>query len=118
MTAVLLREMGHEAVHLRNEDLHRLRDPEIFAKARSEGAVLITHDLGFADLVAASRARLPSVILVRLRSMRPENVNRYLGLVLDRHGESLREGAVVSVAERRIRLRPLPLQGGTPLDQD
>ena len=113
MTATFLREMGHNAVHLLDEGLHRLPDPEIFAKARNEGAVLLTHDLDFADLVAASGEKLPSVILFRLRSMRPENVNRYLSLVLDRHSQSLEEGAVVSVAERRIRVRPLPLPGGT-----
>ena len=108
--AAFLRDLGHEASHLHEQGLHELPDPEIFAKARDEQAVLLTHDLDFADLVAASGARLPSVVIFRLRSMRPENVNRYLEILLEQHGDSLREGAVVSVTERRIRLRPMPLE--------
>ena len=107
--ADFLKDLGHEASHLHEQRLDTLPDPEILVKARDEHAVLLTHDLDFADLVAASGARLPSVVIFRLRSMRPENVSRYLGILLDQHGDSLREGAVVSVTESRIRLRPLPL---------
>ena len=105
-----LRDLGHEASHLHEQGLDRLPDPEILAKARAERAVLLTHDLDFADLVAASGARLPSVVIFRLRSMRPENVNRYLDLVVDQHGDALREGAIAAVTENRIRIRPLPLE--------
>lgn len=105
-----LREIGHEATHLFEEGLHKLPDPEILAKARREGAVLLAHDLDFAGLVAASGARLPSVVLFRLRSMRPENVNRYLRVVLDQHRQSLLEGAILTVTESRVRLRRLPIK--------
>lgn len=105
-----LRENGHEATHLFEEGLHQLPDPEILAKARREGSILLAHDLDFADLVAASGARLPSVVLFRLRSMRPENVNRHLRLVLDQHRESLEEGAILTVTESRIRVRRLPIR--------
>ncbi|HEY57982.1 MAG TPA: DUF5615 family PIN-like protein, partial [Anaerolineae bacterium] len=37
-----------------------------------EGFVLLTHDLDFGELVAASGARLPSVVVFRLRNMRPQ----------------------------------------------
>ena len=107
--ADFLKDLGHEASHLHEQRLETPPDPEILVKARDEHAVLLTDDLEFADLVAASRAQLPSVVIFRLRSMRPENVSRYLGILLDQHGDSLREGAVVSVTESRIRLRPLPL---------
>ncbi len=52
---------------------------------------------------------LPSVIVFRLRDMRPENVNRHLEQVLDQHLDALAQGAVVSVGERHIRLRLLPI---------
>jgi len=110
VTAAFLRESGYEAVHLLDEDLGRLPDPDILIKAREEDAVLLTHDLDFADLVAASGARLPSVILFRLRSMRPQNVNDHLALVLDRYGDQLESGAVISVTESRVRVRALPLR--------
>ncbi len=109
-TGEFLRENGHEASHLIEEGLHKLPDADIFEKARNEGAILLTHDLDFTDLVAASGERLPSVVLFRLSSMRPENVNRYLELVMENHGQVLAEGAMVSVTERRIRARTLPFE--------
>lgn len=49
------------------------------------------------------------MIVFRLRDMRPENVNRHLEQVLDQHLDALAQGAVVSVGERHIRLRLLPI---------
>lgn len=109
-TGEFLKSKGHEAIHLLEEGLHRLPDPEILRKAFSEGSIILTHDLDFADLVAASGTILPSVVLFRLVSMRPESVNRHLEMVLEQHGQTLEDGAVVSVTERRIRIRSLPIE--------
>ena len=56
----ILKGLGHEAVHLHEEGLETLPDPAILEKARDQGYVLLTHDLDFAELVAASRAKLPA----------------------------------------------------------
>ena len=58
-TVEFLRAEGHEAIHLYEQGLHRLADPAILTKARQEQWVLLTHDLDFGELVAASGARLP-----------------------------------------------------------
>lgn len=109
-TVAFLRELGHEALHLQEQALHRLEDVAILAKARNEERVLLTHDLDFGDLIVASGARLPSVVVFRLRSMRPERVNGYLRRLLEEHAAALKQGAVMSVSEGRIRIRPLPLR--------
>ena len=44
--------------------------------------------------------------------MRPESVARHLAQVLDRVGEELAQGALVSVREGQLRLHPLPLRPG------
>ena len=108
-TVLFLRSMDYEAVHLSEERLHRLEDSAILQKARDEEYVLLTHDLDFGELVAASGARLPSVIVFRLRNMRPENVNHHLEQIINNHGDLLESGVFVSVTEGRIRMRPLPL---------
>lgn len=59
-TVAFLRKLGYEAVHLHEEGLDRLEDLAILAKARKEGFILLTHDLDFGELIAASGARLPS----------------------------------------------------------
>ncbi len=109
-TVAFLRKQGHEAVHLHEEGLDRLEDPAILAKAREEDRILLTHDLDFSELVAASGARLPSVIVFRLPNMRPENVNRYLQSIIEHHGEALEKGAIISVTAGRMRVRSLPLR--------
>ena len=107
-----LRRRGYDAVHLSEEGLERLADSEVLAKGRAEGRVVLTHDLDFGELMAASGAELPSVVIFRLRDMRPERVNRYLEEVIGRYGELLERGAIVSVGEGRIRVRSLPIQRG------
>jgi predicted nuclease of predicted toxin-antitoxin system len=104
----VLRSFGHDAVHLHDEGLDTLPDLAILEKARDEGHVLLTHDLDFADLVAASGARLPSVVIFRLRNMRPEHVAKYVERVLRQSGKALEEGAILSVTEAMIRVRLLP----------
>ena len=43
-TIAFLRNLGHDAVHLREQGLHRLGDPDILQKARQEGRILLAHD--------------------------------------------------------------------------
>lgn len=108
-TVSFLKNRGHDAIHLKDEALSRLPDSEILAKARHEQRVLLTHDLDFGELVAASGATLPSVVIFRLRNMRPENVNAHLEAVLTQHQTALVQGAVISVTEGSARVRLLPI---------
>ena len=41
----------------------RLPDMKILVKAKEEGRILLTHDLDFGELLAASGGSLPSVII-------------------------------------------------------
>jgi predicted nuclease of predicted toxin-antitoxin system len=104
-----LTSRGHDAIHLHDEGLDRENDPEILEKAKREGCILLTHDLDFGDLVAASGDALPSVITFRLRNMKPANVNRYLKEIIIQHKEALDRGAFVSVTEGKLRVRLLPM---------
>lgn len=66
-----LDKLGYNAIHLNDLGLNTLPDPDIMKKARDEGYILLTHDLGFGELVAATKANLPSVIIFRLQNMHP-----------------------------------------------
>jgi predicted nuclease of predicted toxin-antitoxin system len=50
-----LRSAGHDAVHLRDEGLHRLSDDAIFEKAIAEARILLTFDLEFGEIAALAR---------------------------------------------------------------
>ena len=100
-TVAFLHGLGHDAVHLSEQGLERLPDPGIVEKARQEGRIVLVHDLGFGELVAASGTTLPSVITFRLRNMHPDRVNSALQSILSQHGEALEQGAMMSVTEGR-----------------
>jgi predicted nuclease of predicted toxin-antitoxin system len=108
-TVAFLQGIGYDAIHLRDQGLDRLPDATILGKALSEGLILLTHDLDFGKLIAASGAKLPSVITFRLRNMRPERVNLHLQGIIAQHQEALEKGAIISVTEGQIRVRFLPL---------
>jgi predicted nuclease of predicted toxin-antitoxin system len=109
VTVDFLRTQGYDAVHLREQGLQRMQDSNILQKARTEQRVVLAHDLDFGDLLAASGAVLPSVIIFRLRDMRPANVNRHLTAVLAEQNAELEQGVIVIVTEGRIRMRRLPI---------
>ena len=76
-----------------------MTDSEILEKALREESVLLTHDLDFGHLLAAGGYQLPSVIIFRLRNMRPERVNLHLHNVITRHLEALDQGVIVTITE-------------------
>lgn len=108
-TAEFLRKQGHDAVHLRDQNLQRLSDEKIVEKALAERRVILTHDLDFGRIVALSRGQLPSVITFRLTDMRAKEVNRRLEDVLDRFAALVEEGALISVTDDAVRVRRLPI---------
>ncbi len=65
-TVEFLRAQGHDAIHLHEQGLDRLADIDILDKARAEGCILLTSDLGFGELAYLSGKSLPSVIRVIL----------------------------------------------------
>jgi predicted nuclease of predicted toxin-antitoxin system len=108
-SVVFLKDFGFEAFHLNDLGLRKLPDSEILAKARKENFIVLTHDLDFGDLLAASGDKLPSVITFRLRNMKAENVNSYLRTILSLYRTDLERGLIISVSERSIRVRELPI---------
>ena len=103
-----LRAAGHDAVHLRDEGLHRLSDEAIFDKAIAEGRVVLTFDLDFGEIAALGRGRVASVVLFRLPDARYSRVIERLQAVLPALAEALATGAVVLVEPARHRTRELP----------
>jgi predicted nuclease of predicted toxin-antitoxin system len=104
-----LRDQGYDGRHLREEELHRLPDVQIFRKAVTENRVLLTFDLDFGEIVASSGRQKVNVVLFRLRDTRTPHVIERLKVVLQEAGPALEQGAVVVVEESRFRIRRLPI---------
>lgn len=108
-TITFLRSLQFDAFHLAEQQLYRLPDDQIIELAREQGRIILTHDLDFGTLMAASRAALPSVIIFRLANMTPAYVNHHLQLILAEHQAALIKGALLSVREGQVRVRLLPI---------
>jgi predicted nuclease of predicted toxin-antitoxin system len=104
-----LRSQGHDAIHLREQDLQRLPDGEVFAKAARERRTVLTFDLDFGEIAAFCRERPVSVVVFRLRDARTSHVIERLRAVLATAREALEAGAVIAVEESRHRIRRLPI---------
>jgi predicted nuclease of predicted toxin-antitoxin system len=108
-SVVWLRDNGHDVTHLRDQGLQRMAYVNIFAKAQVEGRIVITFDLDFGDIAAATAGKGASVILFRLKNKRTSFVIRRLASTLDSCSLALENGAVVVVEDSRHRIRHLPI---------
>ena len=109
--ADLLVEAGHDAIHVRDLDLRTSPDADVLAAAREGGRVIVAADTDFGELLAASSAGTPSVLLMRRQAGRRAHEIAALILAnLEAVGEDLQSGAVVVFDDDRIRIRSLPIR--------
>ena len=108
-TVESLREMGIESEHVGNLGMAAASDAEILEEGRKRDAVVVTLDADFHSLLAFSRALFPSVVRIRIEGMKGEQVASIIQRVESVAMSDLEAGAAVTVTERRIALRRLPL---------
>ena len=108
--AAMLRQAGHEAVHVREIGLTASPDAAILERARTDARIVVTQDHDFGTLLAVSGAGSPSVIRLRRRDARAESHARAILNNLERIQTPLREGALVVLSEGAIRIRHLPVR--------
>lgn len=106
-----LREADMDALHTGQCGLASASDKEVLSLAEREGRIVVTLDADFHALLAVSGAEGPSVIRIRLEGLRGEALVSLLQTILDRCGEDLRRGALVTVTESRMRVHHLPVGG-------
>lgn len=108
--AGFLRRAGFDATHWSDIGAASAPDGEVLAHARAHGLVLVTHDLDFSAILAASGGLAPSVVQIRGAELQPERLGPKLVAGLRKAEEALASGAVLSIDTKRARLRALPLR--------
>lgn len=106
----LLSELGHDCQHVGDLGMSSSGDEEIIRYAKSNGQIILTHDLDYGDLLAFSGEQRPSVIIFRLRDVSIENLKRRFEDVWPQVNEHLSQGAVVTIADQAVRIRRLPIR--------
>jgi len=105
-----LADSGHDAIHVADIDLLSASDPDIMRAAAAEERVLVTADSDFAAMLALGEHRAPSVVLLRSADhLRPAEQAILLIANLPRVEHELAAGAIVSLNQRHLRIRDLPI---------
>ena len=95
-------DLGHDVLSA-NDGHAGAPDAELLALAHREDRVLVTEDKDFGELVFLRRQPHPCIVrLVGLGSAEKADAMRDL---IEHHGAALREGAIVVVTNRRVRIR-------------
>jgi len=106
----VLKEAGLESVHWSSIGRPDAPDYEILTYAKSNGYVVFTHDLDFGTILAATKADCPSVIQIRTQNVTPEYLGQLVVSALHQFEKHLEDGAIVTIDQKKLRARILPLQ--------
>lgn len=105
----LLGSAGWETIHWASVGNPRATDHTIMAWAQKNGYSIITNDLDFSAILAATNKQCPSVIQVRTQDVSPIHIIPILLPVLKQYKNFIENGALISVDEVHSRVRVLPL---------
>ncbi len=106
----LLADANIEAAHWSTLGAHNAPDSEIMAYARTNNYIVLTHDLDFGAILAATQGEKPSVVQIRAEDVSPDVIGKQIVVALRQMASELEEGALITVDSKRARLRVLPLQ--------
>jgi predicted nuclease of predicted toxin-antitoxin system len=104
-----LSSAGYDVVHWSGVGDPRATDQEIMRWAVEHQRTVITHDLDFGAVLAATQASAPSVVQLRAADVLPDATAERVIRTLSEFDADLQAGAIVSVEIDRARVRILPL---------
>lgn len=104
----VLRNEGWEADHWSQIGQASAPDEEVLSRTTAMGAVLITHDLDFAAILAITHGDRPSVVQIREDDISPEHFGKHLIAALHQVLTELEHGALLTIETGRTRIRRLP----------
>ena len=117
-TAELLRRDGWDVLHVAECGLSEAPDSLILKYAEANDRIVCTLDADFHALLAVSGVAGPSVVRIRRQGLRGPELASLLKQVWSQIAEPLDTGALVTVTDRAIRLRRLPVIGSSAKPED
>ncbi len=105
----LLADADIEAIHWSSIGAPTARDIDIMGIAREKGYVVLTQDLDFGTILAATQGKKPSVVQIRSEDVSPDTIGKQVVTALQQMAVDLEQGALLTVNPKRIRARILPL---------
>ncbi len=88
---------------------HGLRSGTGLRRIDEQGCVVLTHDMDFGAILAATHGEKPSVIQLRMEDVTPQMAGSRVLAALRHMEQELESGALLTVDRRQVRVRMLPL---------
>lgn len=104
----LLVSASIDAVHWSAVGRADAKDLEIMAYAVENGCIVLTHDLDFSAILAATKAVKPSVVQIRSEDISPDAIGMKVICALRQMEAELEKGVLLTIDPNRSRLRLLP----------
>lgn len=105
----LLTDAGFHTAHWSALGASNAPDTEIMTFAKANAYVVLTHDLDFSAILAATKGEKPSVVQIRATDVNPEAIGAAVIIALRQMAADLEDGALLTIDANRTRLRLLPL---------
>jgi predicted nuclease of predicted toxin-antitoxin system len=102
---------GFENVHWSTIRAATAPDVEILAWANEHAFVVLTNDLDFSAILAASAGATPSVVQIRTQDLLSDAAVSIVATAVKAHREDIERGSLLSIDEGGTRVRMLPLKG-------
>jgi predicted nuclease of predicted toxin-antitoxin system len=104
-----LNQAGWEAVHWSSVGKSNELDSEIMHYAAQHNYVVLTHDLDFSAILAATHGEKPSVVQIRTEDVSPTVIGDQVVAALRHLEPELEAGALLTVGQHQTRVRILPI---------
>jgi predicted nuclease of predicted toxin-antitoxin system len=104
-----LNDAGFAAAHWSTLGAASAPDVEIMSFAAANGFVVLTHDLDFGAILAATNGFGPSVVQIRSMDVSPGAIGPKVIAGLRQMSVELGTGALLTIEPERTRIRLLPL---------
>ena len=108
-----LQSLSWEVLHAVDAGLQRASDQAIIDYAQEQGYYCVTQDADFHSIIAVGNRVKPSVIRIRREGLKGKEIAQLLIDVCSQVSTALEKGALVTVTERSMRIRHLPVQRGS-----
>jgi predicted nuclease of predicted toxin-antitoxin system len=105
----VLADAGIECIHWSSVGETTASDSFIMAFAKGAGYVVLTHDLDFGSILAATHGDKPSVIQIRSGTLSTAAIGPFVVKTLIQMEGEIESGALLTIEPPRARIRLLPL---------
>lgn len=105
-TARILREAGYDAIDVRDCGLRGKSDDEVFAYAQQKGAVIVTGDMGFSNIVHFPVGSHAGIVVAHYpNEMSPAEINKQIKASFGGLEEADFSGNLIVLDPGRMRIR-------------